>query len=301
MDDFTLSTAAKQRRLSSQSFVGSGDKRTSSTRRNAVLSSTITSRGHLDGRGLAAYTWSVAYSIKSSLSSTGFSLASEYANSIVSSLESSLGSNILTNMGLAVTVASVTSSNKTPPTPTPQPSWTQNVGGSSSSEGASHAPMTPAEVVFLVLGLVFLACALAFVGHRCIKTKSTHVSALQRGGGGDENETQIAIAKYVGERPGDDGTNSQPDRFSSAPPIAVAIRSPDGGKAHKPGLGEFLGLASLAQHERRLEEEGFKEVGDLVEAADADLIACGLKKIEVQRLRRYLQGGEPLKRRVIRI
>jgi len=183
MEDFTLSIAAKQRRLSSQSFVGSGNIGTASTRRNAVLSSAIASRGQLDGRVLAAFKWSVAYSIKISLSSTGFSSASEYANSIASSHESSLASDILTNMGLAVTVASVTSSNKTPPTPTPQPSSNRNVGGSASSESASG------EVALVVLGLVFLACALTFAGHRFFATKSTHASALQ-----DDNGTANPIA-----------------------------------------------------------------------------------------------------------
>ena len=105
MDDFAVSIAAKQRRLSPQSFVGSGDIDTASTRRNAVLSSsTITSRGRLDGRGLAAYTWSVAYSIKKSLSSTGFSSAPEYAKSIASSHETSLANNIQPKKGISVTV-----------------------------------------------------------------------------------------------------------------------------------------------------------------------------------------------------
>jgi hypothetical protein len=55
-------------------------------------------------------------------------------------------------------------------------------------------------------------------------------------------------------------------------------------------LLEFLTMAKLANREPRLRAEGYEEVDDLVDADDHDLVKCGLKKPEIRRLRRYLEG-----------
>jgi len=182
--------------------------------------------------------------------------------------------------------------------------------------------MAPAEVAYTVLALIFLACALGISGYRYFK-KKTHVSALHGvSGGGTVEIANVIIADHAGERRSVERVHGQAGRFSSAHSVDSAIQGFDGaeggggsavgkgvhggsayggsafsGGAHGPSIGELLDLAKLAQHESRLKEEGYEEVDDLVDATNADLIACGLKKPEVQRLRRYLKGGVSLESR----
>ena len=53
-------------------------------------------------------------------------------------------------------------------------------------------------------------------------------------------------------------------------------------------LEEFLSGAKLLPHFKKLKDEGYEELADLDEADDADILDLGLKKVEVKRLRRYL-------------
>jgi len=138
---------------------------------------------------------------------------------------------------------------------------------------------------------------------------SHHAGKAPPTGGGGGGEEEDFGSEYGGG--GGGGGGGQAGRFSSAHSIGSASRSfhgiERGGSAHSgsvyggsvysessfgPNIGEFLELAKLGQHESRLRQEGYEEVDDLVDAADADLVACGLKKPEVRRLRRYLQGGQ---------
>jgi hypothetical protein len=62
-----------------------------------------------------------------------------------------------------------------------------------------------------------------------------------------------------------------------------------GGNDELHDLTAFLAGAKLSSHEGALRNGGFEEVSDLEQAAgDEGLIALGLKKPEVKRLRRYL-------------
>ena len=53
-------------------------------------------------------------------------------------------------------------------------------------------------------------------------------------------------------------------------------------------LAAFLERAKLSKHLASLEEAGCVDAADLAEAADDDLAECGLKKMELKRLRRTL-------------
>ena len=53
-------------------------------------------------------------------------------------------------------------------------------------------------------------------------------------------------------------------------------------------LAAFLERAKLSKHLASLEEAGCADAADLAEAADDDLADCGLKKMELKRLRRTL-------------
>ena len=53
-------------------------------------------------------------------------------------------------------------------------------------------------------------------------------------------------------------------------------------------LAAFLERAKLSKHLASLEEAGCADAADLAEAADDDLVECGLRKIELKRLRRTL-------------
>lgn len=46
--------------------------------------------------------------------------------------------------------------------------------------------------------------------------------------------------------------------------------------------------AKLLPHLQKLKDEGYEELADLDEADDADILDLGLKKVELKRLRRYL-------------
>ena len=63
-------------------------------------------------------------------------------------------------------------------------------------------------------------------------------------------------------------------------------------------LAAFLELAKLSKHLASLEEAGCADAADLAEATDDDLAECGLKKMELKRLRRHLAelggGGSPV-------
>ena len=61
-------------------------------------------------------------------------------------------------------------------------------------------------------------------------------------------------------------------------------------------LEDFLEGAKLLPHQQRLKDEGYEEIADLDEAEDNDLLELGLKKVELKRLRRYLDKalrGDP--------
>ena len=53
-------------------------------------------------------------------------------------------------------------------------------------------------------------------------------------------------------------------------------------------LAAFLERAKLSKHQASLEEEGYADTADIIEATDDDLAGCGLKKPELRRLRRTL-------------
>ena len=53
-------------------------------------------------------------------------------------------------------------------------------------------------------------------------------------------------------------------------------------------LAAFLERAKLSKHLASLEEAGCADAADLAEATDDDLAECGLKKMELKRLRRHL-------------
>ena len=58
--------------------------------------------------------------------------------------------------------------------------------------------------------------------------------------------------------------------------------------SHAMALGDFLERAKLSRHKVRLEEEGYADATDVAQAADEDLAKCGLKPVELKRLRRTL-------------
>jgi hypothetical protein len=55
-----------------------------------------------------------------------------------------------------------------------------------------------------------------------------------------------------------------------------------------------LGIAKLEKYASMLDSEGYDEVGDLEDADDEDLLAIGLKKPELNRLRKALAGESKL-------